>query len=145
MFKKILLPTDGSEPALRAVDMGIALAARLGAQGHAFHVMEPFASVEYFSELLVFPEGAYTEKAEAYAESCVAKVCRRARLAGVPCTSSHELDHRPYSAIAAAAARLQCDLIVMGTQGRRGLDVLLLGSQTHKTILSAEVPVLVCR
>ncbi len=144
MFKKILLPTDGSKSALRAADLGIALAATLGSHVHAFHVMEPFASVEYFSEMLVFPEEAYIEKAEEYAESYVAEISRRARLADVPCTTSYEFDHRPYCAIAVAATRLECDLIVMGTHGRHGLDALLLGSQTHKAILNIDIPVLVC-
>ena len=145
MFKHILLPVDGSELSLRAVDTGIELAARLGASVYAFHVIAPFPASIYFAEIIQANEPTYTSEAIANAEKYLADVSRRAQAAGVPCEGSHETDARPYSAIVGAARKQQCDLIVMASHGWRGFDRLLLGSETHKVILNGDVPVLVCR
>jgi len=144
MFKHILLPTDGSELSLHAVDIGIELAAKLGARVYAFHVIVPLPASAYFAEfILVEPE--YTKEASANAERYLADVRQRAAAAGVACESGSESDTRPYSAIVDAARKHQCDLIVMASHGWRGFDRLLLGSETHKVILNGDVPVLVCR
>lgn len=145
MFKHILLPVDGSELSLRAVDTGIELAARLGASVYAFHVIAPFPASIYFAEIIQANEPTYTSEAIANAEKYLVDVSRRAQAAGVPCEGSHETDARPYSAIVGAARKQQCDLIVMASHGWRGFDRLLLGSETHKVILNGDVPVLVCR
>lgn len=145
MFKHILLPTDGSELALRAVDMGIALASQLDARVYAFHVAIPFPAVTYFAEMIQMPsEAAYVQESEAAAERYLADVRERAKAVGVACDGSHEFDHRPYTAIVGAAVKHHCDLIVMGSHGRSGLDRLLLGSETYKVMLSTQIPVLVC-
>ncbi len=145
MFKHILLPVDGSELSMRAVDTGIALAAALGARIHALHVLPPFPAVTYFAAIAQANETMYVERAVASAERVLAGVQDRARAAGVPCGTSHEIDSRPYCAIAAAVSRYHCDVIVMATHGRRGFEKLLLGSVTQKALLLADVPVLVCR
>ena len=145
MFKHILLPTDGSELSLRAVDTGIELAVRLGASVYAFHVIAPFPASIYFAEIIQANEPTYTSEAVANAEKYLAEVRQRAQAAGVPCEGSHQVDTRPYSAIVGAARKQQCDLIVMASHGWRGFDRLLLGSETHKVILNGDVPVLVCR
>jgi nucleotide-binding universal stress UspA family protein len=145
MFKHILLPTDGSELSLHAVDTGIELAARLGARVYAFHVIAPFPASVYFAEIVQANEPTYTREAVANAERYLGDVRQRAQAAGVPCDGSHEVDTRPWSAIVSAAHKQQCDLIVMASHGWRGFDRLLLGSETHKVILNGDIPVLVCR
>ncbi|WP_049623925.1 universal stress protein [Frateuria defendens] len=144
MFKHILLPTDGTELSLRAVDMGLELAAKIGAGVHAFHVLEPFPTVTYLAEMIQAPERAYTEEAVARATRYLDEVRDRADRLGVPCTTAYVFDHRPYTAIVGAASKQHCDLIVMASHGRSGMARLLLGSETHKVILSCGVPVLVC-
>lgn len=144
MFKNILLPTDGSELSQRAADTGIALAARLGARVHAFHVVPPFPSLNYLVDIIQANQEFYLAEAVARGEGYLKDVQQRARAAGVPCESSHETDDQPYSAIVDAAAKYQCDLIVMASHGWRGLNRLLLGSETHKVLLHCDVPVLVC-
>jgi nucleotide-binding universal stress UspA family protein len=144
MFKRILLPIDGSELSLRAVDIGVELAAKLGASVYAFHVIAPLPASAYAAEFIqVDPE--YTIEASAAAERYLAEVHQRAKAAGVPCNSSYQTDSRPYSAIVEVARKHECDLVVMASHGWRGFDRLLLGSETHKVILNGEVPVLVCR
>src|SRR5579885_2328222 len=142
MFKRILLPTDGSELSLRAVDVGIHLAQQLGASVVAFHAMEPFGSVPYFSDMMIFPEDTYDKEVNERAAYCLEETRQRAEAAKVPWEGLHEYAHRPYEAIIRVAREQKCDLIVMGSHGRSGLDRLLLGSETNKLLLSTEVPVL---
>lgn len=145
MFKHILLPTDGSELALRAVDTGLALAASLGADVYAFHVVAPFPPLSYMVDIVQANQAFYLQEAIERAEVYLQEVHKRADAAGVSCQSGHVTDGRPYEAIVAAATGQGCDLIVMASHGWRGLDRLLLGSQTQKVLMSSEVPVLVCR
>jgi len=144
MFKRILLPTDGSELSLRAVDIGIQLAKHLGAEVFAFHAMEPFGSVPYFTDMMMFPEDAYEKAVNERAEYYLEETKQRADEAKVPWNCLHEYAHRPYEAIIRVAHENNCDLIVMGSHGRKGVDKLLLGSQTNKLLLSTDIPVLVC-
>lgn len=145
MFKRILLPTDGSELSLRAVDIGIQLASRLGAEVVAFHAMEPFEIAPYFTDLVVFPEDNYDKEVNERAERYLEETRQRAEAAKVAWSGQHEYDPRPYEAIMRVAHERKCDLIVMGSHGRRGLDKLLLGSQTNKLLLTADIPVLICQ
>lgn len=143
MFKHILLPVDGSEYTLRAVETGIALAARLDAKVFGFHVLPPLSTVSFMSELLQH-RGCYSEAAKERAHEYLAEVTRRASAANVPSEVEFAFDLRPYVAIVAAAARHHCDLIVMGSRGFGGLERVLLGSVTHKVMISCDTPVLVC-
>ena len=78
MFKRILLPTDGSELSLRAVDIGIQLAKQLGAEVFAFHAMEPFETVPYFTEMMIFPEDAYEREVNERAQYYLEEIKQRA-------------------------------------------------------------------
>jgi len=144
VFKRILLPTDGSDLSIRAVNMGIALAARLDAQVFAFHVAAPFPTLTYFAETPLESQDAYTAEAIANAERYLADVRQRANSAGIFCESGYEFDRRPYTAIIGVAKKHMCDLIVMGTNSWQGFDRLMLGNETHKVTLNSDVPILVC-
>lgn len=143
MFQNILLPIDGSECSLRAVDTGIELARRLQAKVHGIHVVPPLPAVSYVAELIQ-SHGSYSEHAKCRARDCLDEVARRAAAAGVPCETEYVVDLRPYVAIVTAAAQRHCDLIVMASRGCQGLERILLGSVTHKVMLGCDVPVLVC-
>ncbi len=144
MFKHILLPIDGSDLSLRAVDTGLELAAKLGARVYAFHVVAPFPALTYMVDIVQANQAFYVQEAQARAEGYLKEVERRASAAGVPCVTGQETDNHPAAAIVAAATRQHCDLIVMASHGWRGVDRLLLGSETHKVIVNSDVPVLVC-
>ena len=68
-----------------------------------------------------------------------------AEKAGVDFTASTLEAPAPYEAILATAKKKRCDLIVMASHGRRGLEGILLGSETHKVLTHGKLPVLVCR
>ncbi|MEI7037915.1 universal stress protein [Fulvimonas yonginensis] len=145
MFQHILIPIDGSELSLHAADAGIALARQLGARVHALHVVVPLPAIPFLNELVAGSDADYADSAEVAGKGYLDQVSTHAAAAGVPCQCSLETDPSPHHAIVAAAARLGCDLIVMGSHGWRGLDRLLLGSETQRVILEARCPVLVSR
>src|SRR5690606_5316284 len=129
----------------RAADAGITLARQLGASVHALHVVVPLPAVPFLNEIVATSDAEYADSAQGAGMRYLAAVRERADAAGVPCQASLETDPRPHRAIMAVARREGCDLIVMGSHGWRGLDRLLMGSQTQRVILEAEVPVLVSR
>jgi nucleotide-binding universal stress UspA family protein len=65
--------------------------------------------------------------------------------AGVPCESVHETNEFPAEAIIALAKKRKCDLIAMGSHGRRGLVRVVLGSTAQKVLSQSKIPVLVYR
>jgi len=145
MYKHLLLPIDGSELSLRAADAGIALARQLGARVHALHVVVPLPAVPFLNEIIATSDAEYADSAETAGARYLAIVRERADAAGVPCRSSLETDPQPHRSIIRVAQREGCDLIVMGSHGWRGLDRLLMGSETQRVILEAGLPVLVNR
>jgi nucleotide-binding universal stress UspA family protein len=70
---------------------------------------------------------------------------KQAQIQGVPCTTLSQIAEQPYAAIIEAATLQGCDLIFMASHGRRGLDALLLGSETQKVLTHSTIPVLVYR
>lgn len=145
MFKNILIPIDGSDLSLRAASLGVELAKRFGARVHGYHVLKPLAAVAYISDTLRHAPDDYRNDAIDRAERQLDTVRALALAAGVPFDGNYTFDHRPYSAIVGAAHKYNCDLIVMGTHGRTGLDSVVLGSETSKVLSCADIPVLVCR
>lgn len=145
MFQHILIATDGSPLSQRAADTGIALARSLGGKVYAFHAVMPFPAVAYFAEMLLASQAQYTEAAIERAKGYLDDVRQRAKAAGVECDSGFAINAHPHEAIIAAAAEQHCDLVVMASHGRHGVERALLGSETHRTILYGDVPVLVCR
>ena len=143
MYQYILLPVDGSDISLRAADAGIALAAKLGARVHALHVVVPLPTVPFLDEIIAASNVEYVDGAREAGNRYLDEVCARAKAAGVVCLSSLESDATPQRAIVAKARSLGCDLIVMGCNGWRGLDRLLLGSATQHVIVHGGIPVLV--
>jgi nucleotide-binding universal stress UspA family protein len=69
----------------------------------------------------------------------------RARAQGVACDSLIVVGDRPYEEIIGNAGKLKCDLIMMASHGRMGVDALLLGSETTKVLAHSRIPVLVVR
>jgi nucleotide-binding universal stress UspA family protein len=74
-----------------------------------------------------------------------ASIRQRAADKGVAVELTHEVDEHPAEAIVRLADRLNCDLIVMSSHGRRGVRRLVLGSQTAEVVTSTTRPVLVIR
>jgi nucleotide-binding universal stress UspA family protein len=144
MFAHILIGTDGSELAQRALCQGLALAKALGAKATAVTVTEPMAAV-LMDAAVALPIENYEKAAAADAARILAGVSALAADAGVACDVLHVADQLAAEGIVAVAKAQGCDLIVMASHGRRGLSKLLLGSQATRVLTLSEVPVLVCR
>ncbi|MFC4278724.1 universal stress protein [Achromobacter aloeverae] len=148
MFKKILIPTDGSPLSAQAANAGVCFARSIGAEVVALYVTQPFAATIGFDGMAA----AYAitdedyEKASAEQSSRYLKaVMDRAETAGVKATSRAVSNFNVADGIVQAAQETGCDLIFIGSHGRSGLSRLLLGSVTAKVLSLAHTGVLVYR
>lgn len=145
MFGHILLPTDGSELATKAVDQGIALAAALGAKVTILTVVEHFRVLTLNPVQLQEARATYDRHAAAHASKLLGEAAEKARAAGVEVATRTAVAETAWEGIGAAAAEVGADLIAMASHGRRGLSALVLGSQTSRVLAQAKLPVLVLR
>lgn len=144
MFKKILLPTDGSELSNKAVQGALKMAGQLGASVVGLTIVEPY-SYSTLSEYRPETLEAYEARNAQAAEERLAPVAQAAKAANVPCETAVVKSFSPYEAIIDTAAKYGCDVIFMASHGRRGLSAVLLGSETQKVLTHSTIPVLVYR
>jgi nucleotide-binding universal stress UspA family protein len=145
LFKNILIPTDGSELAAKAVEQGVLFAKEIGAKITALTVTEPFHLVSVKPSQLEYTPIEYKKYAQAHAEKVLGTVSATAKSAGVVCDTLHVEHDQIYRAIIEAADARRCDLIVMASHGRRGVSAVVLGSETVKVLTHSKIPVLVYR
>jgi nucleotide-binding universal stress UspA family protein len=145
MYKTLLIPTDGSELAGKAVDYGIALAKALGARVVILTVTQPYRLVTLETAMIEDAPDVYDARMAADTKRILAGAAETAKAAGVPCDILQMEDDRPYHAIIEAAGTSGADLIVMASHGRKGVSALLLGSETVKVLTHCKTPVLVHR
>ena len=145
MYRNLLIASDGSEFAEKAVTQGLALAKQLNARVTAVTVTEPLPSILAAEATSTFPLEFYASAAKSNAEDILSQIRERADQTGVKCDTAHVADRFPAEGILEAAESRECDLIVMASHGRRGIAKLLLGSQTMRVLNSSSTPVLVCR
>jgi len=145
MYTNILIPTDGSELAGKAVRHGIALARQVGARAIALTVLPPFHMLTTDTQMLEDTPPQYKARMREHAEKTLGAVARAASTAGVACETVHIEHEHPYQAIIDTAALKGCDLIVMASHGRHGISAIVLGSETVKVLTHSKIPVLVHR
>lgn len=132
-IKTILHPTDLSERSDFAFRLACSLAHDYGARLIVVHVAEP--------PMAVYGDGLVLPAPEATKEPLRAKLCER-----LPQDPQVGVEHRLLEGdaaieILAVATEAKCDLIVMGTHGRRGLSRLLMGSVAEEVVRKAPCPV----
>jgi nucleotide-binding universal stress UspA family protein len=110
VYRHILIPTDGSELAERAVTHGLSLAKSVGAKVTVIIAEERLGG------------WLYTEQIKEHTASVLDRAADAAKQAGVPCDTIHVQDVQPYEAIIATATDRGCDLIVIASHGRSGLS-----------------------
>lgn len=145
MYKHILIATDGSDLSSKALEHGLALAKPLDAKVTVVTTTEPWDAVIVGEVAVVLPAESYEETATANARAILARAQAAASQAGVEVELHHAKDRHPADGILEAAKSKGCDLIVMGSHGRRGLSRLVLGSETSEVMTQSEIPVLVVR
>jgi nucleotide-binding universal stress UspA family protein len=146
-YQHLLVPTDGSDLSGKAVDEAVALARQLGARLRILHVQSNFpVSLVGVGELVdTSAIEALMEAARTQTEQILAAARQVAEAGGVPVEVVKQLGSQPAEAIVEEARSQGCDLIVMASHGRRGLEGLLLGSETQRVLTQSPCPVLVVR
>jgi len=145
MYTNLLLPTDGSELAGKAVKHGIALAKRIGAKATALTVLPPFHTLTTDTQMIEDTPAQYKARMQDHAEKTLGAVAQAARAAGVACEMVQVEHEHPYRAILDTAESKGCELIVMASHGRHGISAIVLGSETVKVLTHCKIPVLVYR
>lgn len=148
MYKSILIATDGSEMAGKAVTHGIALAKAHNAKAAVVTVTDiwsAFAMAHDFDQGKKDPIGRYETLAAEGAQRILDKAGAAAKEQGVDCQLIHVADKHPADGILQAAKDTGADLIVMASHGYRGVNRLLLGSQANEVVTHSKVPVLILR
>jgi nucleotide-binding universal stress UspA family protein len=144
MYKRILLPTDGSDITAKAVETALSLARLTGAELFVIGVKEPFP-YSAISEMQPVPPQEFYDAQERMAVERVKVVTDAAMAAGLKCQGHTVEALHPWEAILDHAKTQGCDLVVMASHGRRGVSALLLGSETQKVLTHSTLPVLVVR
>ncbi len=147
MFKNILIPTDGSATANKAVKAGIELALELGAKVTGFYAVEAFQPQIYGEGYMIDSRTIKTleQRAREAGQRHIDNMAKAAQAAGVAFKGVVSVAETPYDGIIEATRKQKCDAIFMASHGRRGLAGLIMGSVTQKVLTHSKVPVLVYR
>jgi nucleotide-binding universal stress UspA family protein len=145
MYTSILIPTDGSELAGKAVRHGLALAQRIGAKVIALTVSPPFHMFTTDTQMIEDTPAQYQTRMQDLAEKTLGAIADAAQTTGVTCEIVHVEHEHPHQAIIDTAEEKGCDLIVMASHGRRGIAAIVIGSETLKVLTHCKIPVLVHR
>lgn len=144
MFRRVLLPTDGSDVSLGAADAAITIAKLAGAPLHAVYVLEPYpftgigsARREGFDD--------YMAASRQVAADALERIVKAADAQGVPCETLVVEHPQAAAGIVEAAQSTGANVIVMGSHGRSGLAKLVLGSVATKVLQLSPVPVLIVK
>ncbi|MFB6219254.1 MAG: universal stress protein [Halobacteriaceae archaeon] len=136
MIETLVIATDGSASAGRAVDVALDLAGRFDAAVHALYVVDS-------DELDSAPEEVRDEMRAALAEQGEAATAEVAERAGDATTAVRE--GRPATEIAEYAREVGADVVATGTRGRHGEHRLLVGSVAERVVRTCPTPVLTVR
>ena len=145
MYRKILVPVDGSETAMRGLDEAIKLAKDQTAKIRLIHVVNELMVVASYEGTVYSGEliQALRESGQKVLESAKQKVAK----AGIQVESELLEAHGGHAGhtIVKDAEQCQADVIVLGTHGRRGLSRLVMGSDAEQVVRQTNIPVLLVR
>lgn len=145
LFRKILVPTDGSPLSDKAVEAAIAFARDQGAQLVGLSVAEPYPFSPMSESAFLDERDAYEARSRELAQERVGRIAAAAKSAGVQCETTVAQSFAPYDEIIKAAEGQGCDLIFMASHGRKGISRLFIGSETQKVLAHSTIPVMVYR
>ena len=103
---------------------------------------------ETLAESYLCPPDVVKHMEQAFAREShqfLSEIAEMAKASNVPCRTKRVRHSAPFQAILDIAAAEACDLIVMGSHGRSGIEAMVLGSVTQKVLAHATIPVLVSR
>lgn len=146
MYRRFLVPVDGSAASSQGLDEAIELARHLQARIRLVHIVEPVVMMmpaEAMAGAIIELADGIRKAGSELLNDCEKKVAN----AGI------EVDQELIEAVGRSAGEcvvkqaeeVNADLIVCGTHGRRGVRRLLLGSDAEYIVRRASVPVLLVR
>lgn len=146
MYRHILTATDGSEWAGKGLSAAIDLAAALGAELSIMTALEPYPEYLVTDGYMI---AADFDRMREAAAATAAEILRQAKALaaekGVEAKTHYVASGPAAWAITEEAEGLGCDLIVIGSRGRRGLTKLILGSQAAEVLAGTHLPVLIVK
>lgn len=145
MFKKILVPFDGSPISEKSAKAAIEFAASTGASIVALSVAQLYPYMLMPEAGAMVDLSQFEEAQDQSAHQHVEAIKKAAEAAKVGCEAIVTRGVHPYEEILTTAKNLHCDVIWIASHGRRGLDKLLLGSETQRVLAHSTIPVLVYR
>jgi nucleotide-binding universal stress UspA family protein len=147
MYKHILIPTDGTPIADKAVRAGIEFAREAGAKVTFFTAVPEYDVPNEGSVMArqVISLAEHARRCERIAHRVLAPAADKARAAQLEFRTHYGQCNRPWEAIVDAAKVYGCDAIIMGSHGRSGLSRLVHGSQTIDVLTHTDIPTLVVR
>jgi nucleotide-binding universal stress UspA family protein len=147
MYKHILIPTDGSELAGKAVSAGLDYAREAGARVTLFTAVPEYRPPSEGDVLArrVLSLADHERNSERLARGVLADAAEKARAANLPFDTDFAQNDRPWEAIIDAARRNACDAIFMASHGRTGLAAVVHGSQTRQVLNHSSIPTMVFR
>ena len=143
IFKRVLIPVDGSNYSMEAGEFGIRLAKSYGMEVLALHVIDE-AALEEWSRLGGRGREELQRELRREGENYLNYLAELAEREGVRLTTVIE-EGTPHRVIVEVAEREGADLILIGKVGRRGPRRILIGSVTERVLAAAKCPVLVMR
>lgn len=144
MFAKILVPSDGSTQAHKAAEIAADLAKSQGAAIVGVFVIDPFPFIGIGDASAVGLQ-AYLSEAQVAASHSLSDIRRLCEDKGVAFSGDTIERGSAHDGILETAKAEGCDLIVMGSHGRRGLEALILGSVAQKVLTHATIPVMIIK
>ena len=148
MYHHILVPTDGSPASERAELAAVEIARRLHAKITAVHVIAPY-SPQALAEIAVarpapLTREEYQAAAEQRADALLRRVTTLARDAHVCAVRLTVTDDDAGQALIRTARDAGCDLIVMGSKGRKGIERIFVGSVSSDVLSGTNIATLIC-
>jgi nucleotide-binding universal stress UspA family protein len=145
MYKRILVPVDGSAPSMKGLREALRLAKACGAKLRLVHVVDQSLALRdsafaFGTEQILGMLRAGGEKALRSAQAAAARQGVRAETLLIEGGKGRVAD-----AVVAAARKWRADLLVLGTHGRRGISHLVFGSDAELVVRQAPAPVLLVR
>lgn len=141
MASSIVVGTDGSEHAERALDEAISISLRDGA---ALHIVAAFPDPAVIREQITSSAKTDSVNLAEVADSVLTRAARRAQDKGVT-AQTHSRESDPATAILEVADAQNADLIVVGSRGLSGIQRFLLGSVSSKVSAHARCNVMIVR
>jgi nucleotide-binding universal stress UspA family protein len=145
MYCKILVPLDGSVTAARGFEEAVGLARATGASLRLLHVVDTYPFALEMATAATWQQ--VVDGMKSAGEAVLDRARRTAEEHGLKAEALlvEAQTGRVADAVLDDARSSGCDLIVMGTHGRRGFAHVMLGSDAERVVREAEVPVLLVR